>query len=786
MQTSSTFLNNWFTKPIHKSRFLWLVVLIGLGIAGNILKIELFFNIDFLFGSLFTLIVLQFFGLVPAILAAAIISSWTFVLWNHPYAIIIQTTEAAVVGWLTTRRNMKLIVADVLYWSCCGMPLVVLFYLGIMNVSMQALLIVMLKQTVNGIMNALFARMIAIGIIMHYRHTPVSMRDIVQVSSFFILLVPIVVLIAIESRIDKSRLDTHIQTTLRQQSSQLLYLIELWINHQKAIVCRLAEMAASKHGDSIAPVLWFVPKENSHYNEFALIDPQGVVLFSYTELDQPDAPSTGKIVTDRPWYPIRSTIQQAILTEVFLDKNRMPSLPVAAIVAPVVSANRTIGYIEGILNLEVISKQLPAAFYDETSFVSVIDQNGNVVFSNRPNRHPLKPIERAEGRLQPIDEFTGLWIPRMPPNSSIMEQWEKTEYVTTNLIDEMSGWRLVVEKSLGPHRKALFFKYSQQLAMLFAFLIGALMLAEWLSRRSIAVFDQLCTVTDRLLDKSENLDVEAWPSSMVTESKTMIDKFDRMVRILASQHHEIQQSSDALRKRTQELWEANQSQELEIAARQKAETQLQKLLSEKEVLLREIHHRVKNNLAAIIGLIDLHSRTISDPMHQQSMTELCTRIRAMSLVHEQLYHSENLARIDFQAYIESLVQHIVTSYEYQNNIAIHTNAHGVLMRLDEAVPCGLIVTELLTNAFKYAFPPDATCRQIGSCAIDISVARNHEMVHLCVSDNGIGLPFDPEWTKLDSLGLLLVKMLGQHQLRGKIEIDRKSGTTIRVIFPAKK
>jgi two-component sensor histidine kinase len=158
----------------------------------------------------------------------------------------------------------------------------------------------------------------------------------------------------------------------------------------------------------------------------------------------------------------------------------------------------------------------------------------------------------------------------------------------------------------------------------------------------------------------------------------------------------------------------------------------------------------------------------------------------MSLVHEQLYHSENLARIDFQAYIESLVQHIVASYEHQDDIAIHTNAHGVLMGLDEAVPCGLIVAELLTNAFKYAFPPDCTCHQIGGCVIDVLVARNNDTVHLCVSDNGVGLPSDPDWTQLETLGLLLVKMLGQHQLRGKIEVDRTSGTTIRIIFPAKK
>ncbi|WP_028323396.1 sensor histidine kinase [Desulfatirhabdium butyrativorans] len=790
MQTASTFLNTWFSRPVHRSRFLWFIVLIGLGIAGNILKIELFFNVDFLFGSMFALITLQFFGLLPGILAAAVISTWTIVLWNHPYAIIIQAAEVAVVGWVTTRRNIGLIAADVLYWICCGMPLVALFYMGIMHVSVHGVLLVMVKQAINGIMNALFARLIVIGFSIRHRHTPVSIRDIVQVSSFFILLVPVVALIAIESRIDSSRTDTRIQTTLRQQSKQLAYLIDLWINHRKTTICRLAKLAASENADQTGRTLQILQEADSHYDAIALTDPQGTVLLSAPDLDRTGSATTGKTLTDRPWYPIRKDIQQAMLTDVFADDRRNSASPVAAMVAPVAAGDRLLGYIEGILNLDPIRNQLEAAAFDEALSFSLIDRNGKVVFTDRPGQPAMKPIERPKGTLRRIDESIGLWLPDMPANSSIMERWKNTRYITMRLIDEVSGWRLVLEHSLGPDRKDLFDKYSQELTMLFAFLLAALALTEWLSRCSIAIFDQLCTITgrlpDRLLDGSEDPAVEPWPRSMVTESKTLIDNFDKMVRILVAKYREIQQSSDALRKRTQELWEANQSQKLEISARQKAEALLQKLLSEKEVLLREIHHRVKNNLAAIIGLIDLQSRKMSDSLHRDSMTELCARIRSMSLVHEQLYHSDNLSRIDFQAYLESLVQHIVASYEHQEDIVIHTNAQGVLMGLDEAVPCGLIVTELLTNAFKYAFPPEIACHWNRSCIVEVSAARDNDTVCLSVSDNGVGLPSDPDWAHIETLGLTLVKMLGQHQLRGKIEVDRTSGTTIRIIFPVKK
>ena len=136
------------------------VALIAAGLAGNYFKFPLFLNIDFLFGSIFAMLALQFFGIGRGILAAAIIAGYTYILWNHPYAIIIMTAEVAVVGWLTDRRKMGLVLADTLYWLIIGMPLVYLFYHVVMQVPFSNTSIVMTKQAVNGIANALVARLI--------------------------------------------------------------------------------------------------------------------------------------------------------------------------------------------------------------------------------------------------------------------------------------------------------------------------------------------------------------------------------------------------------------------------------------------------------------------------------------------------------------------------------------------------------------------------------------------------------------------------------------------------
>jgi hypothetical protein len=115
----------------------FLLALILVGVAGNHFRFTLFFNIDFLFGSIFALLALQFYGLRRGVIAAALISAYTIILWNHPYACIIQTAEVAVVGWLFPRRKIGLVLADTLFWLCLGMPLVYLFYHGIMDVSWE-------------------------------------------------------------------------------------------------------------------------------------------------------------------------------------------------------------------------------------------------------------------------------------------------------------------------------------------------------------------------------------------------------------------------------------------------------------------------------------------------------------------------------------------------------------------------------------------------------------------------------------------------------------------------
>ena len=208
---------------------------------------------------------------------------------------------------------------------------------------------------------------------------------------------------------------------------------------------------------------------------------------------------------------------------------------------------------------------------------------------------------------------------------------------------------------------------------------------------------------------------------------------------------------------------------------------LETRLAEKETLLREVHHRVKNNLAAIIGLLDMQGRTLTDPKAREGLKTLSRRIRSMGLVHERIYAGENLARIDFQGYVEALVAHLSSSLDL-TNIEVCIEAQGVHLPLDLAMPCGLITNELVSNAFSHAFPGGMPAAGEQVCRVLVRAGQHGSHFQLSVTDNGCGLPAAFDWTQAQSMGMVLIRMLGCHQLGGSYTFDQHRGLDVSLRF----
>jgi len=215
---------------------------------------------------------------------------------------------------------------------------------------------------------------------------------------------------------------------------------------------------------------------------------------------------------------------------------------------------------------------------------------------------------------------------------------------------------------------------------------------------------------------------------------------------------------------------------LDITERKQAENKITASLKEKEVLLKEVHHRVKNNLQVISSLLNLQSQHIKDKDSLEMFQESQNRVRSMALIHEKLYTSEDLSRIDIAAYIQDLTASLFSTYTVGNEIKINIDVTDIFCTITTAIPCGLIINELVTNAVKHGFPKERD----GTITVSMTPSNTDSLI-LTVSDNGIGFPEEIDFRNTTTLGMQLITSLVE-QLEGTITLGRSEGTTFTITF----
>lgn len=263
----------------------------------------------------------------------------------------------------------------------------------------------------------------------------------------------------------------------------------------------------------------------------------------------------------------------------------------------------------------------------------------------------------------------------------------------------------------------------------------------------------------------------------------------QILNLLFSTYETAVEKNSELQKAQEELRTLNEGLEEKVEERTAALTAeieqrkydqelINNSLKEKEALLREIHHRVKNNMQIISSLLRLQSSSLKDQKSIDMYKDIQNRIITMSLIHEKLYNSGDLARINFKEYIRDLATGLFETYGFNTGkIALKINADNVSLGINSAIPCGLIINEIVSNSLKYAFPGEKT----GEIKINLhSIEGNH--IELLVSDNGIGLPKDMDIDKTESWGLRLISILAEKQLQGELALNRINGTEYNIKF----
>jgi len=215
----------------------------------------------------------------------------------------------------------------------------------------------------------------------------------------------------------------------------------------------------------------------------------------------------------------------------------------------------------------------------------------------------------------------------------------------------------------------------------------------------------------------------------------------------------------------------------DIAGRKRAEARIQASLREKEVLLREIYHRVKNNLQVVGSLLNMQAQEIGDAATRAIFTQSADRVRAMVLVHEQLYHSEDLSSIAFETFLEQMIGHLAQQL-CTPGVAIERRLAPIVLGLETAIPCGLIVNELVTNAFKHAFPKGRS----GTVVVELWEDKE-QRVCLAVTDDGVGLPASFSLQRGKTLGSQLLAGL-VNQIEGELRVLPGPGTRVELAFKA--
>ena len=214
----------------------------------------------------------------------------------------------------------------------------------------------------------------------------------------------------------------------------------------------------------------------------------------------------------------------------------------------------------------------------------------------------------------------------------------------------------------------------------------------------------------------------------------------------------------------------------DISEKRQAEEKIVESLREKEILLKEVHHRVKNNMQVISSILNLQSSYVKDKNTLNILKESQNRIKSMAFIHESLYQTKDFSKINFSEYVTNLSRNLVHSYEVmEGKILLNLNVQNIFLNLDQSIPCGLIINELISNSLKYAFKGKK--RGI----ITVEIKQKADNIVMSISDNGAGLPKKIDFRNTDSLGLQLVVTLTE-QIDGTISLDNKKGTKFTIRF----
>jgi len=538
----------------------------GAGFLANLFRFEIFFNVDFIFGSVFVMLAILLAGPVSGVVAALIAGSATVVLWNHPWALVIAAAEAACVGWLVRRRSWDLLLADLLYWIILGAPLVWLLYHYALQTQAQTALLIFLKQAVNGIVNTLLASLL--HKIWRARFRPEEGTRPAFRPTVFVTLVSLVTFPALLF------LAAFLRREIRQEEQVLVRRsVELdrvtrraindWIEDRHQGVATLAALVARPDISAVdrQRAVEVIRAATPAFMRVGVQDAQASVIAFSPLIDEDGRSAIGRNFSDRPYLPILKETLHPYVSDPVMGRIGHPT-PMLPLLVPIVRDGRYDGYCIGVTNTDHLRGLLDSIVGTGNSHLTILGRNGQIVASTQKDRAVMSVFRTPPGDLRPLAE--GVWqrIPPSRPGSSVMQRWRQSFIVHEGVLSPALPWKVVVELPLAPLIDALTRISILGLGTLLLLILGTVALAKGLSRGFTESIAQLegATRAFPLLLREEPGEPLPLPSSGIEELHRLATHFQEMEDALRTSFQELSALKDSL-----ELRVATRTRELQTA-----------------------------------------------------------------------------------------------------------------------------------------------------------------------------------------------------------------------------
>lgn len=759
-----------------------------LGVAGNWYNIELFFNVNFVFGSFFAMLAMLRFGRLAGVIAGVISAVSTYFLWNHPWAVITFSTEILFVSWRMKKTGRDILIQDILFWLL-GLPLMWVLYHQVMGMPIQPLLMLFLKNAINGIFNTLLATgaIILWQVFSRDRRVLPTFRQTIFTTTVLLILFPAILLIILSLRAYADNEKGQLAEFTSRTATIARETVNQWVRATHKTVIGLASLVGDPEAmprATMQNLVEAIKEASPQFVRLAVLDRVAITVAMAPLLDGQGRSTVGRDFSDRPYIPWLKANQRPLVGEMVMGRidHPAPSLP---FLAPLVVDGEYRGYCAGIVEQTQLKKILSAVTGPSQVDIILRDQKNQIISSTRPD---LKTMSRftppVQGIEVPMAADVRHWVPDLEPGISIMQRWRTSFFVTEFRLSEDIGWTIRVETSLVPLLDDLHdwtLKAFLTMFLLILFMVG---LSDLLSNALVSSLLRLREATERLPQRLAVPEPDQdWPVSRINELEGLISNFKQMAQALKLAFQEQRQLNERLEQRvidrTSALLSANEQLLNEISDRQQVEIHLSRALQEKEVLLKEVHHRVKNNLQVVMSLLNMQTRQVEDELVKRTLQDSRDRVRAMALIHETLHRSTSLAEVSLREYTKNLMHSLFQAWKGQGKtVQTSLDIGDIKLPLEQAVPCGLILNELITNVLKYAILKDGP----GFLGIEAKLLDPGE-VELVVRDHGPGLPDDLDRLIGKSLGLNLVSILVKDQLLGSLRTMHDAGAVFIIRWP---